>query len=63
MPGKVVRILVEAGAEIKTGDGVIIVEAMKMQNELKARKDGVVKEIRFSEGSTVNAGDVLVIIE
>lgn len=63
MPGKVVRILVEQGAEIKQGDGVLIVEAMKMQNEMKAPKDGSVKEIRVAEGATVNAGDVLAIIE
>jgi len=63
MPGKVVRVLVQAGAEVKTGDGVIIVEAMKMQNEMKSPKDGVIKEIRFAEGSTVNAGDILAVIE
>ena len=63
MPGKVVRVLAQVGAEIKQGDGVIIVEAMKMQNEMKSPKDGVIKEIRFAEGATVNAGDVLVIIE
>jgi biotin carboxyl carrier protein len=63
MPGKVVRILVEQGAEIKSGDGVLIVEAMKMQNEMKAPKDGMVKEIRVEEGATVNAGDVLAVIE
>lgn len=63
MPGKVVRVLVEAGAEIQKGDGVLIVEAMKMQNEMKAPKDGIVKEIRVSEGTTVNAGDVLAVIE
>ncbi|MGI8786826.1 MAG: biotin/lipoyl-containing protein [Pyrinomonadaceae bacterium] len=63
MPGKVVRVLVEAGAEIKQGDGVIIVEAMKMQNEMKSPKDGIIKEIRFAEGATVNAGDVLAVIE
>ncbi len=63
MPGKVVRILAEVGAEINTGDGVIIVEAMKMQNEMKSPKDGVIKEIRFAEGATVNAGDILVVIE
>lgn len=63
MPGKVVKVLVETGAEIKQGDGVIIVEAMKMQNEMKAPKDGTIKEIRFPEGATVNAGDVLAIIE
>lgn len=63
MPGKVVRILSDVGIEVKKGDGVIIVEAMKMQNELKSPKDGVVKEVRFAEGATVNAGDVLLIIE
>ena len=63
MPGKVVRILVETGAEILKGEGVIIVEAMKMQNEIKSSKDGVVKEIRFSEGATVNAGDILAVID
>jgi len=63
MSGKVVRVLLEAGAEVKQGDGVIIVEAMKMQNEMKSPKDGVIKEIRFAEGSTVNAGDILAVIE
>ncbi len=63
MPGKVVRVLVEQGAAVQTGDGIIVVEAMKMQNEMKSPKDGVIKEIRFSEGATVNAGDVLAVIE
>jgi biotin carboxyl carrier protein len=63
MPGKVVRILIEAGATVEKGDGVLVVEAMKMQNELKSPKDGVVKDIRVSEGDTVSAGDVLAVIE
>ena len=63
MPGKLVRVLVEAGAEIKQGDGVLVVEAMKMQNEMKSPKDGIVREIRFAEGATVNAGDILAVIE
>ncbi|MBK7934630.1 MAG: hypothetical protein KA956_06470 [Pyrinomonadaceae bacterium] len=63
MPGKVVRILVELGADVEKGDGIIVVEAMKMQNELKSPKDGTVKEIRAAEGQTVNAGEVLVVIE
>jgi biotin carboxyl carrier protein len=63
MPGKVVKIIAAPGAEIKKGDGVIVVEAMKMQNEMKSPKDGVVKEIRAAEGATVNAGDVLAVIE
>jgi len=63
MPGKVVRILVSAGDEVKTKDGVIVVEAMKMQNEMRSPKDGVVKQINFGEGDTVNTGDVLLVIE
>lgn len=63
MPGKLVRILVEQGDEVQKGDGILVVEAMKMQNEMKSPKDGVVKEIRFEEGATVNAGDVLAVIE
>jgi biotin carboxyl carrier protein len=63
IPGKLVRILTEIGAEIKQGESVLVVEAMKMQNEMKAPKDGIIKEIRFAEGATVNAGDVLAIIE
>ena len=63
MPGKLVRVLTAEGAEIKQGEGVLVVEAMKMQNEMKSPKDGTVKEIRFAEGATVNAGDVLAIIE
>lgn len=63
MPGKVVRILAEKGAEIRQGEGVIVVEAMKMQNEMKSPKDGIIKEIRFAEGATVNAGDILAVIE
>lgn len=63
MPGKVVRIVARQGAEIKQGESVLVVEAMKMQNEMKSPKDGIVKEIRVAEGATVNAGDVLAIIE
>jgi biotin carboxyl carrier protein len=63
MPGKVVRVLVEVGAQVAKGDGIIVVEAMKMQNELRSPKDGTVKDIRGSEGATVNPGEVLAIIE
>jgi biotin carboxyl carrier protein len=63
MPGQLVRILVEVGAEVKKGDGILVVEAMKMQNEMKSPKDGIVKELRSTEGSTVNAGDILAVIE
>lgn len=63
MPGKVVRILAAVGDEVTTGDGVIVVEAMKMQNEMRSPKDGTVTEIRASEGETVAAGDILIVIE
>ena len=63
MPGKVVRLLFEIGASVEKGDGVLVVEAMKMQNELKSPKAGIVKTIKVSEGDTVAAGDVLATIE
>ncbi|MDQ1558790.1 MAG: hypothetical protein QOD32_1850 [Pyrinomonadaceae bacterium] len=63
MPGKVVRVLVEVGAQVEAGDGLVVVEAMKMQNELKSPKGGAVVEVRAEAGATVNAGDVLVVVE
>ncbi len=63
MPGKVVRILVKQGAEIEAGAGVLVVEAMKMQNEVKSPKKGTVQKILVNEGTAVNAGDVLAIVE
>lgn len=63
MPGKVVRLLVEAGTEVEAGAGILVVEAMKMQNEMKAPKAGHVISIHAQVGSTVNAGDVLAVIE
>jgi len=63
MPGKVVRVLIEKGAEVEADQGILVVEAMKMQNELRSPKDGIVTTLNVSEGATVNAGDVLAIIE
>jgi biotin carboxyl carrier protein len=63
MPGKVVRVLVEAGAAIEAGAGIVIVEAMKMQNEMKSPRAGVVTAINANAGDTVNAGDVLAVVE
>ena len=62
MPGKIVRVLVEVGAEVEAGAGVVVVEAMKMQNEMKSPKSGVVVSINAETGATVNAGDVLAVI-
>ncbi|MEP6947119.1 MAG: biotin/lipoyl-containing protein [Acidobacteriota bacterium] len=63
MPGKIVRVIAAVGDQVEKGDGIIVVEAMKMQNELRSPKDGIVKEIRFEEGSTVRTGDILAVIE
>ncbi|HWZ31947.1 MAG TPA: biotin/lipoyl-containing protein [Bryobacteraceae bacterium] len=63
MPGKVVRVLVAAGDAIEAGQGLIVVEAMKMQNEMKSPKAGRVVEVRTKADATVAAGDVLVVIE
>jgi biotin carboxyl carrier protein len=63
MPGKVVRVLVATGDLVETSQGLVVVEAMKMQNELKAARPGRVIEIRAREGETVVAGDTLVVLE
>ena len=63
MPGKVVRLLVRPGDAVRAGDGIVVVEAMKMENELKAPAAGMVKEVRVEEGKAVSGGDVLVVIE
>jgi len=63
MPGKVVRFLVEENAAVEAGQGVVVVEAMKMQNEIKSPKKGIVLKLSVSEGAAVNAGDVLAIVE
>ncbi|QQS46975.1 MAG: biotin/lipoyl-binding protein [Acidobacteriota bacterium] len=63
MPGKIVRLLIEAGEPVAAHQGVLIVEAMKMQNEVQSPKEGTVTEIRVSEGQTVSAGEVLAVID
>lgn len=62
MPGKVVRILLETGAEVEKGDGVLVVEAMKMQNELQARRAGTVKAVYVSVGQRVDQGAPLLVL-
>ena len=63
MPGRIVKVLVAEGAKVEAGEGVVVVEAMKMQNELKAPKAGTVVSINAEVGATVSAGDVLAVIE
>jgi biotin carboxyl carrier protein len=63
MPGKIVRLLASEGTTVQAGQSVIVIEAMKMQNELKAPKNGVVKKINVIEGAAVNAGQTLAEVE
>jgi biotin carboxyl carrier protein len=63
MPGKVVRLLVREGDAVEPGQGLVVVEAMKMQNEMKASRAGRVAEVRVRDGETVGAGDTLVVLE
>ena len=63
MPGKVVRLLVHEGDDVEAGAGVAVVEAMKMQNEIKSPKKGTIQKLLVSAGAAVNAGDVLAIVE
>ena len=63
MPGKVVRLLVAVGDQVTPGQGLIVVEAMKMQNEMKSPKTGTVVEIKTKDGATVSAGEILIVIE
>jgi biotin carboxyl carrier protein len=63
MPGRVVRVLLGPGDEVKAGQGVVVVEAMKMQNEIKSPKSGRIVEVRVAEGATVNANQVVAVVE
>jgi biotin carboxyl carrier protein len=63
MPGKIVRILVEEKTSVEVGQGIVVVEAMKMQNEIKSPKKGVVQKLNATVGASVNAGDVLAVVE
>jgi biotin carboxyl carrier protein len=63
MPGKVIKVLVEAGASVEAGQGLVVVEAMKMQNEMKAPKSGKVARVLAREGATVIAGEPLAVVE
>lgn len=62
MPGKIVRVLVAEGAAVSAGQGLLVVEAMKMQNEVKSPKSGMVERVMVKEGQTVNAGEALLIV-
>ena len=63
MPGKIVRVLVKAGDHVTARQGLVVVEAMKMENELRAARDGRVREVSVAEGQSVDAGTVLLVVE
>jgi len=63
MPGKVMRVLVSPGDAVEEGQGLVVVEAMKMQNEMKSPKAGRVVEVRARPDATVGAGEILVVVE
>lgn len=62
MPGKIVRVLAKAGDRVEAGQGLLVVEAMKMQNEIRSPKSGTVERVHVEEGQAVNAGDVLSVV-
>ena len=62
MPGKVVRLLVATGDEVDAGQGLVVVEAMKMQNEIRSPKKGRVERLEVKEGQPVNAGEILCVV-
>jgi len=62
MPGKVVRVLVAAGHSVEAGQGLVVIEAMKMQNEVRSPKSGKVERLLVAEGQAVNGGEVLAIV-
>jgi biotin carboxyl carrier protein len=62
MPGKIVRVLVKAGDAVETGQGLLVVEAMKMQNEIRSPKSGKVERLSVVEGQAVNAREVVAVV-
>ncbi|MEO8500261.1 MAG: biotin/lipoyl-containing protein [Vicinamibacteria bacterium] len=62
MPGKIVKVLVASGEAVEAGRGVLVMEAMKMENELKASRAGTVQEIKVKEGQAVEMGALLLVI-
>ena len=63
MPGKVIRVLVKAGDAVQARQGLVVVEAMKMENELRSARNGRVRDVSVAEGQSVDAGTVLLVVE
>jgi biotin carboxyl carrier protein len=62
MPGKIVSVLAAQGQKIEAGQGLMVIEAMKMQNEIRSPKSGTVERLLAKEGQTVTAGEILAVI-
>ena len=63
MPGKVIKVLVAEGTEVLVNQGIVVLEAMKMQNEIKSPKNGIVRKLGVTDGAPVNSGDLLATVE
>jgi biotin carboxyl carrier protein len=63
MPGKIVKLLVDEGVDVEVNQGILVMEAMKMQNEIKSPKNGKLKRLEVVAGAAVNAGEILAVIE
>ena len=63
MQGTIVKVLVEVGQDVEAGEGIVVLEAMKMENQINAEKSGTVKEIKVTTGDSVGGGDILAVIE
>jgi biotin carboxyl carrier protein len=63
MPGKVVRVLTSPGSTVVAGQGIVVIEAMKMQNEVRAPRDGIITAVLVQEGKAVNVGELVAILE
>ena len=63
MPGKVIKVLVAEGTEVLVNQGIVVLEAMKMQNEIKSPKKGIVRKLGVTDGAPVNSGDLLATVE
>jgi pyruvate carboxylase len=62
MPGKVFKIIVKPGSEVKAGDVLMVTEAMKMETNIKAKSDGLVMEVKFKEGDKVEKDDLVIVM-
>jgi biotin carboxyl carrier protein len=63
MPGKIVRVVAAAGQEVRAGECLVVMEAMKMENEIRSPRDGRIKDVLVKEGQAVESGALLILVE